>query len=103
MKTRWFSSPQMWVELFALFNLAGLAPDIFLAHSVNLFHSRAELVPLIFSLIAPLVLLPAIWCLAHSRQGPWRILGHVVGGSSVIIGITGLVLHLESQFFQQWT
>ena len=33
----------------------------------------------------------------------WRILGNIVGWSSVIIGVTGLVLHLESQFFQQWT
>jgi hypothetical protein len=93
----------MWVELFALFNLAGLAPDIFLAHSVNLFHARAEFVPLAFSLVAPAALLPATWCLATSRLGPWRVLGYLVGWTSVIIGITGLVLHLESQFFQQWT
>ena len=100
---KWHANPRMWVELFALFNLAGLAPDIFLAHNVNLFHSRVEYVPLAFSLTSPLALIPAVWGLACSRLGPWRVLGYLVGWSSVAIGITGLVLHLESQFFQQWT
>ena len=93
----------MWIELFALFNLAGLAPDIFLAHSVNSFRAPAEYIPLVFSLGAPLLLIPAIWSLAQSRLQPWRGLGHLVGWASVVIGITGLVLHLQSQFFQQWT
>jgi hypothetical protein len=93
----------MWIELFALFNLAGLAPDIFLAHSVNSFRAPAEYIPLVFSLAAPLLLIPANWSLAQSRLQLWRVLGHIVGWTSVIIGITGLVLHLQSQFFQQWT
>ena len=93
----------MWVELFALFNFAGLAPDIFLAHSINSFRAPAEYIPLVFSLAAPLLLIPAIWSLAQSRLQPWRVLGHFIGWLSVIIGITGLVLHLQSQFFQQWT
>ena len=93
----------MWIELFALFNLAGLAPDIFLAHSINSFRAPAEYVPLIFSLVAPVLLIPAIWSLAQSRLQPWRALGHFVGWTSVVIGVTGLILHLQSQFFQQWT
>jgi hypothetical protein len=93
----------MWVELFALFNLGGLAPDILLAHSVNLFHARMEYVPLVFSLAAPLALIPAVWALARGRLRLWRALGHAVGWLSVIIGITGLVLHLESQFFEEAT
>ncbi len=103
MESKWYRSPRMWVELFAWFNLAGLTPDIFLAHSVNLFHAPAEFAPLAFSLGAPLALIPAVWALAHGRLRPWRLLGHIVGWSAVAIGITGLVLHLESQFFQQWT
>ena len=95
--------PCAWVELFVLLNLGGLAPDIFLAHSTNSFHSRAEYVPLIFSLAAPVILLPAIWALATGRMTLWRILGNFTGWVSVFIGITGLVLHLKSQFFQQWT
>jgi hypothetical protein len=100
---QWYRSPRLWVELFVLFNLAGLAPDIFLAHSTNSFHARTEYIPLIFSLAAPVLLLLAIWSLAQSRLLPWRVLGHLVGWTSVVIGITGLILHLQSQFFQQWT
>jgi hypothetical protein len=93
----------MWIELFALFNLAGLAPDIFLAHSTNFFHHPSEYVPLVFSIISPLAMLPAVVLLARGRLHPWRVLGYAVGWASVSIGIVGLVLHLRSQFFQQWT
>jgi len=100
---KWHRRPRTWVELFVLFNLAGLAPDIFLAHSTNNFHAAAEYIPLVFSLVAPVLLVLAIGSLARSRLQPWRALGYLVGWTSVIIGITGMVLHLKSQFFQQWT
>ena len=103
MENNWLRRPRTWVELFVLLNLGGLAPDIFLAHSVNAFHSRAEYTPLVFSLAAPMLLLPALWALAVRRLAIWRWLGFLVGGTAVLIGITGLVLHLQSQFFQQWT
>ena len=103
MENNWLRRPRTWIEVFVLFNLGGLAPDIFLAHSVNAFHSRAEYTPLIFSLAAPMLLGPALWALATGRLALWRWLGFLVGGTAVLIGITGLVLHLESQFFQQWT
>ena len=103
MENNWLRRPRTWVEAFVLFNLGGLAPDIFLAHSVNAFHSRAEYIPLIFSLVAPALLLPALWTLATGWLALWRWLGFIVGGTAVLIGITGLVLHLQSQFFQQWT
>jgi hypothetical protein len=93
----------MWVELLALSNLAGLAPDISLAHSTNFFRHRSEHFPLAFSVVSPVLLLPAVVLLARGRLRWWRALGYLVGWSSVVIGITGLVLHLESQFFQQWT
>ena len=103
MENNWLRQPRSWVELFALLNLGGLAPDIFLAHSTNEFGSRAEWVPLIFSLVAPAIMLPAIWALAKERMFLWRVLGNVTGWVSVFIGVVGLVLHLKSQFFQQWT
>ena len=103
MENNWLRRPRTWIEVFVLFNLGGLAPDIFLAHSVNAFHSRAEYTPLIFSLVAPALLLPALWALATGRLVVWRWLGFLVGGTAVLIGITGLVLHLQSQFFQTWT
>ena len=100
---KWQRRPRTWVELFVLFNLAGLAPDIFLAHSVNSFRAPAEYIPLIFSLVAPVLLIFALGSLARSWLLPWRVLGYLVGWVSVVIGVTGLVLHLQSQFFQQWT
>jgi len=95
--------PRTWAELFALSNLGGLAPDIFLAHSTNHFHARAEWIPLVFSLAAPALLLAATASLALGKLAPWRALGNLTGWISVFIGVVGLVLHLKSQFFQQWT
>ena len=99
----WLRSPRMWVELFALFNLGGLAPDIFLAHSTNLFGQAAEYVPLLFSIVSPVLLAPAVVFLARGHLRCWRTLGFVVGWGSVVVGIAGLVWHLDSQFFQRWT
>jgi hypothetical protein len=93
----------MWVELFALFNLAGLTPDIFLAHSTNFFKHRTEYIPFVFSVASPVLMLPAVMLLARGQLRPWRILGYAVGWGSVLIGVVGLLLHLESQFFQLWT
>lgn len=100
---KWLRNHRLWVELFALFNLGGLAPDIFLAHSTNSFRVPAEYVPLVFSITAPVILLAAIWALAREHFSIWRSLGSIIGWISVVIGIIGVVLHLESQFFQRWT
>ncbi len=102
-KPAWHRRPQSWVELFALFNLAGLAPDIYLAHSTNFFHRPSEYIPLGYSLVAPLLLLAALWALVRERLFLWQLLGQLVGWTSIALGIAGLVLHLESQFFRQWT
>jgi hypothetical protein len=103
MQNNWLRQPRTWVELFVLCNLGGLAPDIFLAHSANTFHSRMEWVPLIFSLSAPAVLLLSLWALAKQKMALWEALGNITGWASVLIGVIGLVEHLKSQFFQQWT
>src|SRR5436190_5414281 len=92
-----------WIELFALFNLAGLVPDIFLAHSTNFFRHHSEYIPLIFSMLSPIALIPAVVLLAKRKLRWWKILGYVVGWTSVLIGVAGLLLHLRSQFFQLWT
>ena len=103
MQSNWPRQPRTWVELFALVNLGGLAPDIFLAHSTNQFESRAEWIPLVFSLAAPMVLLAATGAQVAGKTAAWRILGNATGWTSVVIGVVGLVLHLKSQFFQEWT
>ena len=46
---------------------------------------------------------PPSACVCADTTAPWRWLGNLTGWLSVLLGITGLVLHLQSQFFQQWT
>ncbi len=98
--------PRAWVELFAVGNLAFLAVDIFVAHSFNGFRHPAEWIPFIFSLVAPLVLV-AMMVAGRSLEPPprgfGRALGLVVGWSSVVIGIAGLVFHLLDTFFVEQT
>lgn len=99
---RWWNQPQLWIEIFAILNIGFLTFDIYLAHSVNQFRNRAEYVPLFFSASAPVVLLVALW---FRRRAPfmWKLLGHVVGWAAIGIGLTGVVLHLQSHFFYERT
>jgi hypothetical protein len=98
-KTSWYLDHRLLLELFALVNFAFLAPDIYIAHSMNSFRHSAEWIPFYFSLAAPVVLLVAL----VSNERLWRVLGHLVGWAAVVVGVAGMVLHLESQFFQQRT
>lgn len=99
---RWWARPQIWIEAFAILNVGFLTFDIYLAHSVNQFRREAEYIPFIFSAIAPLVLL--LGCAARGRwPAVWKDLGYLVGWSAVLIGLTGVILHLQSQFFDERT
>lgn len=91
---------RLWVEVFALGNIGGLTADIYLAHSMNFFRERAEYVPLVLSLAAPLALIVGLWAYARRRPVLWSALGFVVGWACVLVGLAGVMLHLESAFFQ---
>lgn len=99
---RWWFDPQLWVEAFATVNIGFLTFDIFMAHSVNQFRERAEYIPLFFSAIAPLFLIIG---LALRRRSPavWKDLGYLVGWVAILVGLTGVILHLESHFFYERT
>ena len=99
---RWWSDPELWVEAFAILNVGFLTFDIYLAHSVNQFRNRAEYIPLLFSATAPLVLIFAL-SQRKRRRIIWKILGHVVGWAAIAVGLTGVILHLESSFFYERT
>jgi len=79
-------------EAFAIVNLGFLAADVWLAHSTNRFERPVEWLPVGFSIAAPLLLL--------LRS---RIVGLVVGWASVIVGVAGMVFHLQSHFFEEQT
>ena len=99
---RWWLDPQLWVELFALVNIGFLTFDIYLAHSVNEFRMRAEFIPLCFSAIAPLFLIVGL-ILKGRWPAVWKDLGYLVGWVAILVGLTGVVLHLESHFFYERT
>jgi hypothetical protein len=101
---KWYADPRLWLEAFVLVNLAFLALDIYVAHSVNEFREPAEYVPLYFSLAAPPVLLAALVLgEGFGYRAAWRDLGHLVGWVAVAVGLTGVVLHLDSRFFEERT
>jgi hypothetical protein len=96
----WVHDLTLWVELFVTVNLAILAADIYLAHSVNHFQKAAEYIPLYFSMGSPVVLAAVIALRWIGRfEAPWRDVGYLVGGLSVLVGLGGVLYHLESRFF----
>ena len=100
----WYRDRVLLVELFVLSNLSFLALDIYIAHSVNFFGHRAEWIPFWFSCGATLVLGPTLLLqLFAGRDSLHRMAGFVVGALSILIGIAGVLFHLESQFFEEAT
>jgi hypothetical protein len=93
-------TPERAVEWFVVSNIAFLGFDIFVAHQENAFARRAEWAPVIFSGLAVLALLPMTF---GRRATVWRLLDQAVAVVSIVVGVTGMVLHLESAFFQQQT
>ncbi len=103
-KLRWAHNPALWVELFVTVNLAILAVDIVIAHSVNHFGKPAEYIPLYVSIAAPIVLVVLIalrWL--GGFHSPWRDMGYLVGWLSILVGLGGVLYHLESRFFLDTT
>ncbi len=109
---RWWADPLTWVELFAMSNIAFLAVDIGLAHAVNAFANPAEYVPVAFSLLAPIVLVvamglsgirPALAGDPSPRRRLARALGLFVGWGAIVVGIAGVLFHLDSAFFDEQT
>ena len=98
----WRVDHQLWIEAFVLFNFAGLVADIFLAHSANQFRRQSEYIPLVFS-IAAAAALAAVIPLRRRFPAVWRDVGHLVGWLAVVVGLTGVILHLDSQFFYERT
>jgi hypothetical protein len=100
----WASDLRLVAEIFALFNFACLALDIYLAHSTNAFHRPSEYVPLYFSIVAALALAGGL--AAKARWGyvaVWRDVGYLVGWTAIVVGLAGVVLHLDSRFFVERT
>lgn len=111
----WWASPLLWLEWFLVANIAFLAVDIALAHAANGYEHRAEWIPIFFSVAATLLLLvdlalggsrPALPGSGAFRQGRKRfarLVGLLVGWGSIVVGVAGLLWHLNADFFQEQT
>ena len=100
----WRHDYRLWVELFLVVNFGGLVVDVYLAHSGNTFRRASEYIPVGFSAAAAAILIVGLWL--KERWGfvaAWRNLGYVVGWLAVGLGLAGVVLHLDSQFFYERT
>ena len=99
---RWWASPKLLVELFAILNVGFLTFDIYLAHSINQFRNPAEYIPLVFSAIVPALLILGL-AVRRRRPAAWKYLGYLVGWMAVLVGLTGVIFHLLSLFFYERT
>lgn len=99
-RLRWLWDAGLLLDLFVASNLAVLAADIVLAHSVNQFRKPAEYIPLIFSAVAPLPLLAGLLLRQRAHaEWAWRWIGFALGWIAVVVGLAGVLYHLESRFF----
>ena len=100
----WKRDKVLILEGFILVNFVFLILDIYLAHSVNRFRHWAEWIPFWFSIVAAVLLAVALRAKYNNEQSlffQWA--GQALGYCSIAVGITGLIFHLDSQFFSQWT
>lgn len=101
---RFWTKWHWWIiEGFIFTNISFLAVDIYIAHSMNHFHHKAEWIPLLFSLIAPLLLIIDLLRYKNKPNQYNGFIGIIIGFLSITIGIVGLLFHLQSQFFSDWT
>ncbi|MGZ3421904.1 MAG: hypothetical protein ACXVEF_26295 [Polyangiales bacterium] len=87
------------VELFVVSNIAFLAVDIALAHAENQYARADEWIPIVFSVVATLLLLPGA-ASARIRESTVP-LAIAVAAASIVIGLAGMIVHLESAFFRE--
>lgn len=108
---RRLGSPALLLELFVTVNFAVLVADAWLAHSFNDFAEPVEWVSVGFAALAAAAL-GANLLAARPRsggsgreflEGGGRLTGLVVGALAVLVGVSGLVFHLEGSFFQERT
>ena len=89
-------TPAFAAQLFAVSNLAFLGVDIALAHAENHYARIEEWIPLGFSALATVLLLPGLFV-------PQRRIPLLVGTLSIAIGVAGMIYHLRSGFFLEQT
>ena len=85
----WPRRRRLVLDLFVLSNIAFLAVDTYVAHSVNSFAHPLEWVPFGFSLLATLLFVVAITSCFNVERRWGRWLGLGIGVAAIIVGIGG--------------
>jgi hypothetical protein len=93
-------TPRNAAHLFCVANLSLLGFDIGIAHLENGYARRMEWLPILFSALATVLLLPGLLGSKHPRA---VLLDRIAGWGAVGVGVAGMMLHLESGFFQELT
>lgn len=101
--TSWWQHRPFLLELFVLANVAFLTLDVYMAHAVNDFAHWGEWIPVFFAAAAPFLLGAGLLVGLRSRKKATYWTGAVVGWGCILVGVLGLIWHLESRFFQQMT
>lgn len=100
----WYKDRAFLIEIFVIFNFAFLIIDIYFAHSINDFAHWSEWIPFYFSICATLGLsIPHFKKNKSNKDLYSYYTGTFIGWISIIVGFAGMVLHLESQYFQLFT
>ena len=93
--------PAFALEFFIWSNLAFLGADIGLAHGENSYARSEEWIPLGFSALAVVLMLPAL--VSERLRQRTRKLALLVGGAAILVGVGGMIYHLSSAFFEEQT
>ena len=92
------------VDAFAASNLAFLVLDVWIAHSANAFGHWTEYIPPVFAGVGALALVASLLKERGRYATGWaRWVGLAVGVGAILVGVGGMALHLESQFFEAMT
>lgn len=93
-------TPLRAVRVFVAANIGFLGVDIVIAHVANDFARRMEWAPVIFSAVATPLLLPGAF---GSARPVLRHVERLVAFGAIVVGVLGMIFHLESGFFENQT
>lgn len=93
-------TPVRAVRMFVAANIGFLGLDIVIAHLANDFARPMEWAPIVFSAVATPLLLPGA---LGSTRSVLRSVERLVAFGAIVVGVLGMVFHLESGFFEQQT
>ncbi len=93
-------TPARAARLFVAATIGFLGIDIVIAHLANEFERRIEWAPVVFSAVATPLLLPGA---LGSTRVIFRYVDRLVAFGAILVGVAGMLLHLESGFFEKQT